>query len=217
MKSPLIIGADVQAIADESLAILKNKWLIAVNQDALGVQGTLRSASTVDGSIYELHERMRKARAFKVASQQSVNVTANMSTNTTKPATVADGTMLQSMAKCSFGFPAVQTQQWAINTTVPGIMGGPSIHHQPTDSAPPQCLTRTTASSTTGGLAEVVVAACSLSANPLQGWDVGRVIYTTQVSLSQVKDPRDAASCLAFNGTGTSTIYFHFNFPTFLP
>ena len=92
MKSPLIIGADVQAIADESLAILKNKWLIAVNQDSLGMQGTLRSASTVDGSIYELHKRMRKAHAFKVASQQS-------------------GNMLKSMAQCSFGFPAVQTQQ----------------------------------------------------------------------------------------------------------
>ena len=44
MKSPLIIGADVPSLAKESLAILKNAALIAVNQDALGVQGTLVAA-----------------------------------------------------------------------------------------------------------------------------------------------------------------------------
>lgn len=33
MKSPLLIGADLRSIPPESLAILKNKELIAVNQD----------------------------------------------------------------------------------------------------------------------------------------------------------------------------------------
>jgi alpha-galactosidase len=35
-KAPLIIGADLNSISTESLAILKNKELIAINQDRLG-------------------------------------------------------------------------------------------------------------------------------------------------------------------------------------
>lgn len=37
-KAPLIIGADLDKISDHSLAILKNKNLIAINQDTLGNQ-----------------------------------------------------------------------------------------------------------------------------------------------------------------------------------
>ena len=32
MKSPLIIGSDVRSLSADSLAILKNKWLIEINQ-----------------------------------------------------------------------------------------------------------------------------------------------------------------------------------------
>lgn len=39
MKSPLLIGCDVTALTNDTLRILTNKELIAVNQDALGVQG----------------------------------------------------------------------------------------------------------------------------------------------------------------------------------
>ena len=42
MKSPLIIGTDVQALPAASLSILQNARLIAVNQDDLAMQGTLR-------------------------------------------------------------------------------------------------------------------------------------------------------------------------------
>ena len=38
-KAPLIIGCDLAKISDESLAILKNKALIQINQDPLGIQG----------------------------------------------------------------------------------------------------------------------------------------------------------------------------------
>jgi alpha-galactosidase len=38
VKAPLIIGCDLNTVTDESLAILKNKNLIAVNQDPLGKQ-----------------------------------------------------------------------------------------------------------------------------------------------------------------------------------
>ena len=46
---PLIIGSDVTALPAASLAILKTKGLIDVNQDALGVQGTLRVAMDTAG------------------------------------------------------------------------------------------------------------------------------------------------------------------------
>ncbi|KAJ5802529.1 Alpha-galactosidase alpha-n-acetylgalactosaminidase [Penicillium pulvis] len=36
LKSPLIIGADLQMLSDESLGVLKNKEIIAVSQDSLG-------------------------------------------------------------------------------------------------------------------------------------------------------------------------------------
>ena len=39
-KSPLIIGCDLNNVSPGSLAILKNKQLIAVNQDPLGIQAT---------------------------------------------------------------------------------------------------------------------------------------------------------------------------------
>lgn len=39
-KSPLIIGCDLNNVKSDSLAILKNKWLIGVNQDILGFQAT---------------------------------------------------------------------------------------------------------------------------------------------------------------------------------
>lgn len=36
LKSPLIIGADLQTLSSESLNVLKNKEIIAISQDALG-------------------------------------------------------------------------------------------------------------------------------------------------------------------------------------
>jgi alpha-galactosidase len=39
-KSPLIIGCDLNKVSSSSLAILRNKWLIGVNQDPLGNQAT---------------------------------------------------------------------------------------------------------------------------------------------------------------------------------
>lgn len=36
LKSPLIIGADLQTLSDETLDVLKNKEIIAISQDSLG-------------------------------------------------------------------------------------------------------------------------------------------------------------------------------------
>ena len=40
MKAPLLVGCDLRNIDDESLRILTNSEVIAVNQDKMGVQGT---------------------------------------------------------------------------------------------------------------------------------------------------------------------------------
>ena len=42
MKSPLLIGCDLASASKETLATLGNSEAIAVNQDKLAVQGTLR-------------------------------------------------------------------------------------------------------------------------------------------------------------------------------
>lgn len=52
MKAPLLIGADLRSIHPDSLAVLKAKEVIAVNQDPLGVAGDLvwmQGASRVSG------------------------------------------------------------------------------------------------------------------------------------------------------------------------
>ena len=42
MKAPLLIGCDLRNIDSESLSILRNSEVIAVNQDKMGIQGTKR-------------------------------------------------------------------------------------------------------------------------------------------------------------------------------
>ncbi|XP_078436432.1 melibiase family protein isoform X2 [Wolffia australiana] len=49
MKAPLLIGCDVRNITLETLEILSNKEIIAVNQDILGVQGRKVSVSGEEG------------------------------------------------------------------------------------------------------------------------------------------------------------------------
>ncbi|XP_039115106.1 alpha-galactosidase 3 [Dioscorea cayenensis subsp. rotundata] len=49
MKAPLLIGCDVRHMTAETLEILSNKEVIAVNQDPLGVQGRKVSTEDKDG------------------------------------------------------------------------------------------------------------------------------------------------------------------------
>ncbi|KAK1285543.1 hypothetical protein QJS10_CPB20g00132 [Acorus calamus] len=49
MKAPLLIGCDVRSITSETLEILSNEEVIAVNQDPLGVQGRKVSTGGEDG------------------------------------------------------------------------------------------------------------------------------------------------------------------------
>lgn len=49
-KAPLIIGTDLAAISQESLAILKNEALIGLNQDMLGNQANCMKGCDLGGS-----------------------------------------------------------------------------------------------------------------------------------------------------------------------
>jgi alpha-galactosidase len=46
LKSPIIIGADLRKLSEESLEILKNKEIIALNQDSLGLPVHYEEGST---------------------------------------------------------------------------------------------------------------------------------------------------------------------------
>jgi len=51
-KAPLIIGCDMTNMDKDTLAILSNKEVIAVNQDPLGIQGTCRTGCGWLNSIF---------------------------------------------------------------------------------------------------------------------------------------------------------------------
>lgn len=51
MKAPLIIGADLRTIKNESLEILMNKELIAVNQDPMSTQALCFGLEGCDGPL----------------------------------------------------------------------------------------------------------------------------------------------------------------------
>jgi alpha-galactosidase len=51
LKSPLIIGADLNNISDTSLAILKNKEIVALNQDDGGKAVSYLPGLSVEGKI----------------------------------------------------------------------------------------------------------------------------------------------------------------------
>ena len=56
MCAPLILGNDLRSISDEVLNIVTNKNLIAVNQDALGVQAKRISKGVVDTLVKPLSD-----------------------------------------------------------------------------------------------------------------------------------------------------------------
>ena len=49
-RAPLIIGADLDKISNESLAILKNKELISINQNGFGNQALCVEGCTLDAN-----------------------------------------------------------------------------------------------------------------------------------------------------------------------
>lgn len=54
-KAPLIIGCDLTTISDDSLAVLKNEQLIAINQYSKGAQATCVYGCT-EGTNYHIYQ-----------------------------------------------------------------------------------------------------------------------------------------------------------------
>lgn len=87
MSSPLVAGCDLTKIKDETLSILKNREMIAVNQDAGCMQAAavreIREGGELVGEIWvkDLGERAsgRKAAAILNRSNKELKVTLNMS------------------------------------------------------------------------------------------------------------------------------------------
>lgn len=143
VKSPLLIGSDVRSISNDSLAILTNKALIAVNQDPLGIQAVKLAAFPASQLLPvspRLHDRLAALERHTQAAQWSAAIS---------PAAAAPP-----ITPCDLpvDLAVVGSQQW-------NILGA-------TIRQGTQCLT---APNTPDGL--VSIAACSGVA--AQNWQVG--------------------------------------------
>ena len=178
MKSPLIIGSDVRALPTASLEILKNPWLIAVNQDALMVQGTLRVAMDESGERAPL------------LPARTVNC---VTTPCVQPSPW--------MTHCSFGSSMLSSQRWALSQDGRQLV---QLNDDDDDDADDdgdddddergqggKCLSR---SSAQHGSA-VHVSVCQ-AGNPLQDWDFGAANQT----VAQVRSAT-GSECLTFNSS----------------
>ena len=180
MKSPLLIGADPRALTNESLAILTNSFLIAVNQDALGVQGTLvRSTSAAaagpagDGTAEQHLGGAAAAAAARGAGAGAAGGAASPPV----------GSAPTFVAPCTFGTPTAFDQRWRVSAD--GRLQNTQAQHGD------RCLARGPA---VDSRALVSSAGC---ASPLSKWDFGRA---NQDTLSQVRAADNASSCLTYNG-----------------
>jgi hypothetical protein len=149
MKSPLIVGSDVRALPAESLAILKNKALIAVNQDELAIQGTLRAASDTNvGS------------ALPTVPATHINTPATAAVFNAGPNVGSPN-----VGRCTFG-TASGEQQWQV---LPGSAGSAGARLSTLDGK--SCLTV--------GTTDVSVQPCgSAAAGSTQDIDMGRANVT---------------------------------------
>jgi len=89
-KSPLIIGCDLALVSNESLAIMMNKEVIAVNQDKLGVQApivhmdfqwVIWAGPLADGSKAVLILNLKKTAAKGTVTWQQVGFKADQQEN----------------------------------------------------------------------------------------------------------------------------------------
>ena len=110
MKAPLLIGCDLNKIDSDSLRILTNPEVIAVNQDKLGVQGTKRK---MDGTN-EVWAGPLEGGAYAVVllnhGTASANVTASWSDfglDPSKEADVRDLWMMKDLGKMAGSVTAV--------------------------------------------------------------------------------------------------------------
>nr|AIL28756.1 alpha galactosidase isoform 2 [Cocos nucifera] len=110
-KAPLLIGCDVRAMSDETKEILINEEAIAVNQDALGVQGKKVKG---DGSAEVWAGPLSGGRVAVVLwnrGSSQTSITANWSDIGLDPSTVVD-------ARDVWAYSTIWSVQGSITATV---------------------------------------------------------------------------------------------------
>ncbi len=78
IASPLILGNDLRNISKETLAILTNKQAIAINQDALGVQGKLIYEQSAGLQVWLKKLQSKRNNKFAVALFNRTDADAEM-------------------------------------------------------------------------------------------------------------------------------------------
>ena len=59
MSAPLILSSDLAKLSPQAIAILSNKSILAIDQDALGKMATLVRRSPVEDVLFKKLERRR--------------------------------------------------------------------------------------------------------------------------------------------------------------
>ena len=197
IKSPLLIGADIRSIKSPFLDILKNKDLIAINQDPLGVQGH-KVAATAGNDVLELtprvQQRLMKQRKHVLdwqqrQQQQQQQQQERHSEMQLKKEGGGAGSALQ-ITLCSYsssssgsGSPVPLAQQWVL------INSRSMLQEQQTRL----CMA---AISTTN----ITLQPCD-TASPQQKWVVGSV-DTTLSQLISAESKSGSGACLATDSRG---------------
>lgn len=207
MKSPLIIGTGVlpytdqngvkfPGLANASLAILLNKRLVAINQDALGVQGTFRAAfdgggkraPTIPAKPVEcVTPTSTQAPAPTPAPAQALPAPGSEpagEASASQPA-MACAQASPWVTHCTFGDAVGPAQRWA---TEPSghVLGGEHLIQASNN----KCLSRSAGATAAG----VSVVDCDAS-KAEQAWDIG----VANVTVAQVRDVAHPGSCLTFD------------------
>ena len=211
LKSPLLIGSDVRALPAASLSIMKTTGLIGVNQDALGVQGTLRAASAAAPAAPAAPAASAASAASDTVDHAALRAPPPSSTpspsrgaplppRATAAAAAAAAAADDMMTYCSTnGSATTPGQQWRFE----GFDN--QEQRRLVQAGTNQCLARTAAAAAaskeqsgaaTASLTRVGTKVCD-EKDAAQMWDFGRVNET----LSQVRDGANASSCLTYNGT----------------
>jgi alpha-galactosidase len=116
VKSPLLIGCDLESATAETLTILKNKEVIAINQDVLGVQGK-KITSTNDLEVWAgpLAKGKHAVILFNRSGSSAV-ITANWT-----DLGLAAGTKYQVRDLWAHADMGVMTESFSANVTSHGV------------------------------------------------------------------------------------------------
>jgi hypothetical protein len=135
VKSPLLVGCDVRSIANDSLALMKNKELIAINQDPLGVQAELKAVynGTAWTNIYKESAQsvhtpqllsVREKRAVEVAKQEAFDTNSSFMTTCDYIEGPAPSAQRWHFVSAAGGSTRIQSSDGAscLSNVVPGIV-----------------------------------------------------------------------------------------------